>query len=158
MTPVLKWRYIIDPDGLGVGEAAYEVTCDMSGGGWTLIYEDNFEQSTFNWSNNTITNCGSYGNILGGYNILGAGASVQKQLTDVIPHSHARISFDFLRLDSWDGECAYLHLNSTQIWSRTGYHGNGSMICGREGVGGYGFMAEMKNGLSTYNPCILQVH
>ena len=74
---------------------------------------------------------------MGGYNILGAGASVQKTLTDVIPHSHARISFDFLRLDSWDGEYAYLNLNGTQIWSRTGYNGNGSMICGREGLGGY---------------------
>ena len=36
-------EYIIDLDGLGVGER-HTKSSDMSGGGWTLIYEDNLNK------------------------------------------------------------------------------------------------------------------
>ena len=127
--------YLIDPDGISVGSDPYEVYCDMAGGGWMLIYQDDFQQSTSQWSNNTITSCGTFGRILGGYNVFGSGATVQSIFAGLTPHSTAKITFDFLRLDSWDGEYAYLQVNGTSVWSRQGLNSNGTMTCGREGSG-----------------------
>ena len=69
-----------------------------------------FTESTFTtysgWSFNTavaspITTCGSLGSIFGGYNAFGTNQIYKSYATDY-PHYSAVISFNFLKVDSWD--------------------------------------------------------
>jgi large repetitive protein len=128
--------YTIDPDGLNNGVAPYEVYCDMltDGGGWTLIYEDEFSSSSSGWSSNTTSNCGSFGSILGGYTIFGSGASLNRNFSNLPPHTELNLSFDFIRIDSWDDETATLYVDSLPLWSNTGQWYSGANICGSSGA------------------------
>ena len=57
-----------------------------------------------------------------------------KRLDDLLPGEYY-LSFDFLHIDSWDGEEGYLLYNDKMIWSRAHYSGNATRnICGRGGA------------------------
>ncbi len=121
--------YWVDLDGDGLGEAA-ELTCNMTGGGWTLLSQDDFEGSAGGWSPNTITACGSYGKILGGYNTFGTGNTATRTFAVLPAHTDIRVKLDFIRIDSWDGENGWLQIDGGQVWVKNGQHANGAPVCG----------------------------
>ena len=89
---------------------------------WPLVANDTWPGAT-GWSSNralTVTTCGSLGAMLGGYNVFGSGAYVEKtfDLSGAPPHSVVRVELDFHKIDSWDNEWARLYLDGTQVWSR----------------------------------------
>ncbi|CAD8162475.1 unnamed protein product [Paramecium octaurelia] len=71
--------------------------------------------------------CGTT-SLFGGYNILGAGASVSK-IISLPAHFKIRVSLEFWKIDSWDNEKLYIILDdsvTTAYW----YWDTGVVICG----------------------------
>ena len=101
---------------------ASEAECDMTtdGGGWTLIFEDDFEDSVdAGWSISDTYECGSWGNLLGSYDII-AGGEIDITLSCFgISHSEGWVELDYVALDSWDGETAYVEADGTSLWSQS---------------------------------------
>ncbi len=118
----------LDIDGAGpLAKAQYY--CDMTGGGWTLVGSDTFDSTVQGWSGATLSSCGAWGSILGGYNVI-SGSFVSKGYTPLPSHTTAHITLNYLRIDSWDNETAYLKVDGAQVWSKVGYLGNGTNVCG----------------------------
>jgi len=114
-------KYIVDPDGEG-GNAPVFVACDMdtAGGGWTTVVFEDFEQPTQGWGQtNTITTCGTYGNILGGFNALSGGVNSKTYDLLGIPHTQAALDLDFVKIDSWDGEWATVKFLGAEVLKTT---------------------------------------
>jgi hypothetical protein len=77
-----------------------------------VVYESNFETAadwTFSGANAAVTTCGTT-NVLGGYNVLDKTDSVTLFLDDLGPHSTMTVSFDFVRIDSWESETAKVYV------------------------------------------------
>ena len=91
----------------------------------------------FNGWSNSLNNafsfqmCGSY-KIMGGYNQMGSGYTLQKVFSNLPSHSSIEINFDFMRIDSWDGEALHVSVDgvtlhtSNYIFNQAG----GTLICG----------------------------
>jgi hypothetical protein len=128
-------NYYLDPDGSGpLGPTAYY--CDMKNGGWILLNYDDFESnSASGWSAGAVTTCGNFGKILGGYGQLGAGATTQKSV--VAPqHTEAKISLNYLMIDSWDDERGYVFVNGAKVFDQQHdatfkYSGDANKKCGQ---------------------------
>ncbi len=104
--------YTIDPDGSGPA-GARDVFCDMTRGGWTEIYREDFSRGrSSGWRNDrgnatkvdTTSDCAQvFSHMLGGYGILGAGfGTVQTFALHGIPHTQVSLALDYFVIDSWD--------------------------------------------------------
>lgn len=123
--------YTVDPDGPG-GHAPIEVLCDMveKGGGWTRLASEDFSQPVTGFSNNTITECGAFGRILGGYKTFGKTAVTAVFDLKGVPHTELRLRFEYVVIDSWDGEIAYAELDGKRFWQIRCDKGN-AKTCGQ---------------------------
>lgn len=91
-------------------------------------YKDGYEE----WTNPKTSHCGRWGKILGGYNVLGKGSTLEKFFKLPCSSNRVRFEFEFIRIDSWDGEEAWLRLNGKEVWRRQGrWNEEGSsQVCG----------------------------
>ena len=122
--------YYVDFDG-----SATAATCDMSsdGGGWTLIFADDFESSVDSgWDLSSTYDCGSFGRLLGGYGIISGGTINNTVTTYSIPHSEGWMLLEYAALDSWDGETAYVQADGSTLWSQSQNNHSSSYgeVCG----------------------------
>ena len=102
------------------GGVSTETECDMStdGGGWTLVFEDDFESGADpGWNMTTTYSCGSWTTILGGYCVQAGGELTNSVDTFSIPHDDAWVLIDYIALDSWDNETAYVAVGGSTVWS-----------------------------------------
>jgi len=116
--------YSIDPD--GDGQDPITVECDMTDGGWTVLYIEDFSDGeSSGWLNGSSpinvddsSNCSSnWTNILGGYNELGDGdEAVQTFSTLGVPHTEVRAELDYVVIDSWDDEDAIVQIDGDEVW------------------------------------------
>jgi len=92
-----------------------------------------FSDDDKEWTNTKTTNCGKWGKILGGYNVLGKGSTLEKFFKLPCSSNRVKFEFEFIRIDTWDGEEAWLRLNGKEVWRKQGRtNDEGSeQVCGR---------------------------
>ena len=123
-------EYWIDFD----GTSTY-TSCDMDhdGGGWTLIFDDTFTGAAeAGWTTSTLSACGGWGTILGGYGVISGSTMSNTLSTYAITHTEAWVMLDYVALDSWDGESMYVQVDGTTEWSssQNNHSGGYSEVCG----------------------------
>ena len=96
----------------------------------TVLLDENFDAAPSGWSNAALTTCGTYGQVMGGFNKYGAGAATETTLSLAAPHSALTIEFDWIKIDSWDSESGQLYVDGTLVWSKTYLYSNGTQVCG----------------------------
>lgn len=116
--------YELDPDGAG-GNDPFTVECDMTGGGWTVVSTETFEDGTATgWSDNTVDSTSAcavaYGNMLGGFDIFGGGAAPEKTFDLLgVAHTELRVALDYIVIDSWDNEDAIVRVDGATVYTET---------------------------------------
>ena len=113
----LDGDYVIDPDGPG-GEAPVTVYCDMTKGGWTCVFDDDFENDANGWSNMKTATCAG-ATILGRFSKGPVGATID--LLGVL-HTELRLEATYYAIDSWDSEKAYARVDGAEVWSKVCLH------------------------------------
>lgn len=136
--------YVIDPDGFVGAALPMAVECDMAGGGWTVLYLQDFEdgdpdgwQSPDGAASPMMDDpeCQAYfSQMLGGFDLFGKNTVTQRTV-DLrgIPHTEVSVDLDFVVFDSWDGESGIVRIDGvqTQFGSFEGLDANED-DCGRE--------------------------
>ncbi|CAD8096037.1 unnamed protein product [Paramecium sonneborni] len=101
----------------------------------TDFHSEKFTNS-FGWilQNTTVDTIISYcldKSILGGFGILGVGASAKKQF--IIPnHKRLRLQIVLYKIDSWDNEKIFILVDNVEIWSTVWNHANEANFCGQD--------------------------
>ena len=75
------------------------------------------------------TTCGDF-KLLGGYDVLAKGGSVVKTVTSMEEHTLLTISFEFVKLDTWDGEAAKLFVDDALVWTQAIGSSSGAALYG----------------------------
>lgn len=89
---------------------------------YTPVYFSDFDSNGavgwtfFGGADAEVSDCAGH-NILGGYGVLAKSHSVVKSISDLDDHTELVISFEFARIDSWDGEHAKLYVDDVLVWS-----------------------------------------
>lgn len=120
--------YEITPNGVG-GNDPIRVFCDMSGGGWTVVYSEDFTSGdSSGWTRglggpaievDSSSDCAeAYSNILGGPGRLGKDKNATQSFPLLgIPHTEATVELDYIFIDSWDGENGSVWVDGEEQWS-----------------------------------------
>ena len=110
------------PDSCWISNLRWDPNCDTdlkSFTGWS-----NSKNEVF-----VFQMCGA-NKILGGFNQMANGYTLQKTFSNLPAHSQMEISFDFLRIDSWDNENLYVSIDDIIIFTAI-YNGlTGNQLCG----------------------------
>lgn len=52
----------------------------------------------------SVTKCGHFGTVLGGYNQLGRSSFLRKTFKGLCTHNSIALAFEFIAIDAWAGE------------------------------------------------------
>merc|ERR1712032_1006771 len=74
------------------------------------------------WNCGKITTCGEH-QFCGGYCVKGKGSDITK--TFYLPPGIYSVELDFIKIDSWDREDAYVSVNGKTCWTKTNILGTG---------------------------------
>ncbi len=108
--------YTIDPEGDGT---AFMVGCDMVGGGWTEVVNEDLDVPE-GWSGGAGSQCGGMGSLLGGAGQFGAGATLSKGFILLgVPHTQLRARATVAIIDSWDTEVMTLEVDAEVLATKT---------------------------------------
>ncbi|HEY0137647.1 MAG TPA: fibrinogen-like YCDxxxxGGGW domain-containing protein [Nannocystis sp.] len=108
-------EYTIDPDGDGTAVMVY---CDMAGGGWTRVVDEDLD-TPMGWAGGASSQCGGIGSLLGGAGQLGAGATLSKGFALLgVPHTQLRASAAVAIIDTWDSETINLEVDAEIVASK----------------------------------------
>jgi hypothetical protein len=83
----------------------------------------------------SVTECGYFGTVLGGYNQLGRSSFLRKTLTGLCTHNTIAIAFAFIAIDFWTEEEAFLFIDDVLVWRKSISNinvgdGGWQMLCG----------------------------
>ncbi|MBM4345063.1 MAG: hypothetical protein FJ100_16965 [Deltaproteobacteria bacterium] len=89
--------------------------------GWTRLTLDTFDNAATSgkWTPLQLSTCGTWGPMLGGFNIAGAGSAYSLALTSLPAHTAVRIQGTFVAIDTWDGENAVVKLDGAAVWQQS---------------------------------------
>jgi hypothetical protein len=125
----------------------YAVTVSTQfNGNWITYVEETFENGVQGWTGHglseelRVSTCGRFGSVLGGHGVLGgAGTKISKTFSfNNVSHTSLRLRLDFLKIDSWNNESAYLYIDGTPVnsgvgaqWQKRFLYGQGTQECGK---------------------------
>ena len=102
-----------------------------------LISREIFPGRNEGWSGvpsaEVTTVCGELGTFLGGDQVFGVGAYVEKTFVNLPAHHGIRVQFTFLKVDHWNGRQGVALLDGGEIWRSDVYHQQGGYTDGRHG-------------------------
>lgn len=67
----------------------------------------------------SVTECGNFGAVLGGYNHLGRSSFLRRTYTGLCKHNRISLAFGFVAIDGWKGDIAKLFVDGVVVWSKT---------------------------------------
>ncbi|MCO4772605.1 MAG: proprotein convertase P-domain-containing protein, partial [Deltaproteobacteria bacterium] len=126
--------YVLNPS--GVQGTAAEYYCDMTNGGWTEVFNNDFDVVGPDalWSQQVTTDCGG-DTILGGFNVQAGGTiTLDVDVTDFV-HTEVRVETEYWAVDSWDGETAWVDVGTSNVWFANPVTGGTNNICGNANTG-----------------------
>jgi hypothetical protein len=83
----------------------------------------------------STTTCSDF-KLLGGFGVLAKGAMVERNVTNIAEHTLLTISFEFVKLDTWDGEQARLFVDDALVWTQSIGSTSGAALYGTANICG----------------------
>jgi hypothetical protein len=75
----------------------------------------------------SVTECGRFGTVLGGYSQIGRSSSLRKTFTGFCTHNTIVIACAFIAIDAWTGQEAFLFVDDILVWSKSISNPNAQM-------------------------------
>ena len=83
----------------------------------------------------SVTECGNFGAVLGGYNHLGRSSFLRRTYTGLCKHNRISLAFGFVAIDGWKGDIAKLFVDGKRLRSRRSSREKCSLASCRGGPG-----------------------
>ena len=111
--------YTIDPDGTGIGNDPFDVYCDMTGGGWTRLLDEDFEDPLLidpDWDTTASSVCngnGLLGDVCGQYGFEGT-----FPISKTVAHTTSTVTLGVGALQGPSGTPIEFGIGDASIWIR----------------------------------------
>jgi hypothetical protein len=106
-------------------------------GTWTAIATDTWPGGATGWTGSktldagAVTTCGSFGTMLGGYNVFSEDDYVEKTIDSLPTHTSVRIRADLFKIDNWGPAAKFeVYMDDVLVWESSSYTSHGDYICG----------------------------
>jgi len=135
-------------------------------GAYTLVAANSFPMDLEGWTGScgkygkcpdgfgatSTYTCGSFGTMVGGFNVFGRDAFAQKTFDVGGEHTHLRVQLRFYKIDRWDNEYGFVTVDGVHAWSRMFRNNHGERMCGYGGS-----TAQTAEQHSSYNDMVVEV-
>ena len=107
-------------------------------GGWTLILRNDMKNDLDpGWDPPDLSVCGSWGTMLGGYELTSDEEITNDLFMGGVPHNQLHVSMTYAAIDKWNGDTGYVELDGTAIFDEAIDNSDSAdgQVCGSEGGG-----------------------